>query len=388
MELNRRSFVRGAILAAGGAASAACGPRRITSPVPALTLPKVNVSEDRIIRRVAGLRPFRPSGFVVRVEKVGDKTIVHNYGHGGGGVTLSWGTASLAVTEAMQTGARRMAVLGAGAVGLATARLLAERGIAVTVYAKDLPPNTTSNIAAAQWFPATVFGRGRTPDFMAQLVKAAEFSYRRYQLLVGASWGVRWIPNYFMQDQPFSEGGLVGTLRHLLPGFQDLAEGSHPFPYRYVRRFYTMFMETPVYMEALVRDVRLAGVTIVVRELRDRQEITTLPETVIVNCTGLGAKGLFGDEELTPVKGQLTVLLPQPEIDYATLLPDLYMFPRRDGILLGGTHEEGNWDMAFNGEAETRISPHTPSFSARCAKARQRSQRRLATVANSRADAK
>ncbi len=342
-------------MTAGGALSVACGPRRITAPVPAFTLPKVNVAADRIIRRVVGLRPFRPSGFVVRAEKMGEKTVVHNYGHGGGGVTLSWGTASLAADLAMATGARRMAVLGAGAVGLATARLLSDRGVAVTVYAKDLPPNTTSNIAAAQWFPATVFGRGRSPEFMAQLVKAAELSYRRFQLLVGTSWGVRWIPNYFVQDQPFTEGGLVGALKHLLPGFQDLAEGSHPFPYRYVRRIYTMFMETPVYMEALVRDVRLAGVSIVVRELRDRQEIVTLPEPVIVNCTGLGAKALFGDEELTPVKGQLTVLLPQPEIDYATLPPDLYMFPRRDGILLGGTHEEGNWDLALNEAAEARI---------------------------------
>jgi len=93
----------------------------------------------------------------------------------------------------------------------------------------------------------------------------------------------------------------------------------------------------------------------VVREFRDRQEIATLPEPVIVNCTGLGAKALFADEELTPVKGQLTVLLPQAEIDYATLPPDLYMFPRRDGILLGGTHEEGNWDLAFDQAAETRI---------------------------------
>jgi len=49
-------------------------------------------------------------------------------------------------------------------------------------------------------------------------------------------------------------------------------------------------------------------------------------------------------------------LLPQPEVEYATEpLDDLYMFPRRDGILLGGTHETGNWDLEPNREAETRI---------------------------------
>src|SRR5206468_6660062 len=103
--------------------------------------------EDRIIRTVVGLRPFRSSGFVVRTEKLGEKTVVHNYGHGGGGITLSWGTSELAVDEAWKTGEKRFAVLGCGAVGLATARLLQQRGAEVTIYAKDLPPYTTSNIA-------------------------------------------------------------------------------------------------------------------------------------------------------------------------------------------------------------------------------------------------
>src|SRR5947207_7620657 len=126
--LNRRRFLRVSALAAGTAAATACGPRRmsVSAPVPRLILPRVLVSEDRIIRTVTGLRPFRPSGFVVRAEKMGDKTIVHNYGHGGGGVTLSWGSASLAVPLAMQSGVKRVAVLGSGAVGLATARLLLE----------------------------------------------------------------------------------------------------------------------------------------------------------------------------------------------------------------------------------------------------------------------
>ncbi len=74
-----------------------------------------------------------------------------------------------------------------------------------------------------------------------------------------------------------------------------------------------------------------------------------------MNCTGLGAKALFGDEELTPVKGQLTFLLPQPEIAYCTLPEDLYMFPRSDGILLGGTHEVGVWSLEPDQQAKQRI---------------------------------
>jgi D-amino-acid oxidase len=52
-------------------------------------LPPVHVAPEREIRTVVGLRPYRPSGFVVRAEKLDDTLVVHNYGHGGSGITLS-----------------------------------------------------------------------------------------------------------------------------------------------------------------------------------------------------------------------------------------------------------------------------------------------------------
>ena len=75
----------------------------------------------------------------------------------------------------------------------------------------------------------------------------------------------------------------------------------------------------------------------------------------MVNCTGLGAAALFGDAELSPIKGQLTILRPQPEVDYIALAFGLYMFPRKDGIVLGGTFERGVATMEPNREAEERI---------------------------------
>jgi D-amino-acid oxidase len=357
--MDRRHFLSALALTTG------CSMRRTKIQPPAAPytgrrLARVIVSKERIIRTVTGLRPFRPSGFVVRTEAIEGKTIVHNYGHGGGGVTLSWGTAHLAVEQALPTNARRMAVLGAGAVGLATARLLQEHGIEVTIYAKDLPPATTSNIAGGQWFPFGVFTQASaTPAFLAQFLEAARFAYRRYQLMVGDYYGIRWMPNYSMDNQPPAEGGLASQqspIADLLPELHDLAKDEHPFPFPYVRQFDTMFIQPSIYLEAMLREFRIAGGTVLVREMHNMREVLDLPHPVIVNCTGLGAKALFNDSELTPVKGQLTILLPQPEVEYATLpLRDLYMFPRRDGILLGGTHERGNWDLEPNREAEARI---------------------------------
>ena len=70
-----------------------------------------------------------------------------------------------------------------------------------------------------------------------------------------------------------------------------------------------------------------------------------LAEPIIFNCTGLGARALFNDQKLGPVRGQLEVLLPQPEIDYCYLSRG-YMFPRRDGIILGGTFDHDDWSLA------------------------------------------
>ncbi len=91
------------------------------------------------------------------------------------------------------------------------------------------------------------------------------------------------------------------------------------------------------------------------RDFSSREEIFGLDEPVILNCTWLGAKALFGDEDLTPIKGQLIVLLPQPEIDYVMAQGGLYMFPRADGILLGGTFEGGVWDLEPDQEAFQRV---------------------------------
>jgi D-amino-acid oxidase len=355
----RRAMLKATGLAALGAAVSACASRRGSSlvwPERPRRFARVHVSEDRIIRTVVGLRPFRPSGFVVRTEKLGDTTVVHNYGHGGGGITLSWGTSELAVDEAWKTGEKRFAVLGCGAVGLATARLLQQRGAEVTIYAKDLPPYTTSNIAGGQWSPTSVMAADRrTPESDALLARASRLSHRSFQRLPAAEFGVRWLENYVLSDEPLREWWEQSLVRDLYPESRELLRQEHPFPARYARRFTTMLIEPPIYLSAMVRDVRLAGGRIVVRELKGREEIQGLSEPVVVNCTGLGAKALFGDEELEPVKGQLTFLVPQAELDYIVIADGLYMFPRRDGVLLGGTFEHGNWSLDVDEGARQRI---------------------------------
>ena len=323
-------------------------------------LAKVLVAPDRVIRHVAGLRPFRPSGFNLSIERLGDKPIIHNYGHGGGGISLSWGTAHLAVQHALATSFRDAGVIGCGAVGLATARLLQDHGFTVTIYARDLPPNTTSNIAGASWNPVSVVDANRrTPAFDEQFVRASQFAFRYFQSLVSARYGVRWLEAYYLSD-PAAPTAAAPTEWPLIADFQPprvlLRTGDHPFGSLRAFRSQSMHIEPAIYLSALLAEYRLAGGRVVVRSFTDAQSVRELPHPLLVNCTGLGAGVLFNDADILPIKGQLSVLVPQREVEYRTVGPgDLYMMPRQDGIILGGTHERGEWSLDPNPAASDQI---------------------------------
>lgn len=329
-------------------------------------LRRVNVDASRVIRTVTGLRPFRRSGFVVNRESQGNKAVIHNYGHGGGGITLSWGSSQLAANLASTTAERKAAVLGCGVMGLTTARLLQDRGWTATIYSKDLPPNTTSNIAGGQWSPASVFEEGEmSAEFRLQFEEAMRFSYRYYQNLVGSRYGVRWISNYELSNQPIPEDRLVDRYSSMYPQLRTLGPGEHPFPTSYARHYDTMLIEPAVFLGALVEDFLSAGGKFEIREFASQHELQSLDQPVIMNCTGLGSRELFGDRELIPVKGQLSFILPQREVEYIAINAGTYMFPRSDGILLGGTFEHNVYDLAPNPRETQRIlSSHKAFFSA------------------------
>ena len=194
-----------------GLAAGACAPPSSGSTLglarPLRRLAPVQASWDRVIRTTVGLRPYRPSGFVLRAEGLDEKLLVHNYGHGGSGMSLSWGTGRMAAEHALQREERSAAVIGAGVVGLTTARQLQRRGFDVTVYAADIPPNTTSNMSLAGWTPTSglVGPGGRTPAFDARFREAARTAHTELQLLVGRGYGISWIEGYALRSTPPGE---------------------------------------------------------------------------------------------------------------------------------------------------------------------------------------
>src|SRR5260370_37115334 len=98
-----------------------------------------------------------------------------------------------------------------------------------------------------------------------------------------------------------------------------LWEGEHPFSgYQHVRQYDTMLIEPQIYLNAMLTDFRIAGGALRMVKFECVTQLLQLAEPVIFNCTGLAARTLFGDRALTPIKGDLTVLLPQAEGNYAT----------------------------------------------------------------------
>ncbi len=348
------------MLGTGAAVLAGCGgrdlPGRGYSRKP-WAAPRI--APGNVIREVVGHRPFRPSGFVVRAERVDDKLLIHNYGHGGGGISLAWGSSALAVQALGNRLPGEAAVVGSGVMGLTSARLLQDAGWQVTIHTRSVARHTTSNVAGGEWGPFSVHDPDVSSEaFKTRLDWAARISHHAYTNLTGADYGIRWLEQYSLSrtaPEPMDE---PGQWDDLFPHTADLAPGEHPFGDWHAHRNVTMQIDPGTLLRALVRDFQLAGGRIRIRDFTSAGDVLGLPEPVIFNCTGLGAAALFDDQELVPAKGQLLFLPPDPAVDYMTLgggRGQLYMFPRSDVLLLGGTFKLNDWSTQPEPDETDRI---------------------------------
>ncbi|UZR93119.1 FAD-dependent oxidoreductase [Chondrinema litorale] len=365
----RRKFMRSAgiisLAAAGGLASCSkqslkYGDRNFNFNQQAFLFPKLKVSPDRIIRETVGLRPFRKTGFRVEKEMLDKKTIVHNYGHGGSGWSLSWGTGNLASDLAVATGEKKVAVMGCGTVGIATARLLQKKGCDVTIYAKDLHPNITSSVATGTWSPSSrvIEEENITPEFEEKWTKACNFSFNTFQQLLGLNQIVTWLDHYKMSNEVESGHGSHSSrllIPGLLPESETISPENHPFHFAHANKQTTMVFNIPSYLAKQLNDFLSYGGEVVIKEFKTLEDVDALPEMCIVNCTGLGSKALFNDDNMMPISGQLSFLIPQPEFNYRISTPNGYAIPRKDGIILGGNAIRGNWDTTPDPDQTAKV---------------------------------
>jgi glycine/D-amino acid oxidase-like deaminating enzyme len=278
------------------------------------------------------------------------------------------------VRLALAAGVSDIAVIGCGALGLTSALLAQRAGLKVRIYAKERPPEVRSSFATGSWTPASRFctQEAATPDIVQRWEEMARISHRTYQHMLGLPGDpVEWRDGYQLANEPFDpnrhrvrEGepiyaDLEKRVRDLTPRREELAPDAHPFPAPYVRRYTSMIFNLSAYTRLLVADFLASGGAIETRVFDSPSDIARLKERVVINATGYGARALFGDESIVPVRGQLVRLIPQPEVTYGlTCFDQVSMVPRRDGIVVQSqsTGDYDNSDVAVDrAEAERSV---------------------------------
>ncbi|MET0376059.1 MAG: FAD-dependent oxidoreductase, partial [Rhizorhabdus sp.] len=352
--MDRRHFIRqGAVaLAAAGFARPSGLLAQAAQPIfdPIGAIAPVRALPDRIFRITVCLRPFRATGPRLDTEQVGRKLVVHNYGHGGSGWSLSWGSAMIAVGKAMAGSPKEIAVIGAGALGL-TAALTAQRaGAKVTIYAKERFPNVRSARATGSWTPDSRVAMANAvgPEFAAAWSSMTHDSYAMWQSYVGLPGDpVEWNDRYTLSDLPpdqmraaYRATEVMGFAHYgehiadITPRSQIFGPGTHPFATRYASRNSQMMFNVANLAHLLTADFLAAGGRIETAEFHQPSDLGRLKEKVIINCTGYGARALFGDESVVPVRGQIAWLLPQAGLNYGLVYKTVSVLGRRDGIVV------------------------------------------------------
>ena len=376
--MDRRTFLQQVAASTAALGLTACTARRpvAAAATPLLpfydavpTLAPIRAHEDRLFRITVCLRPFRAQGLRLDTEQVAGKLVVHNYGHGGSGWSLSWGSSAIAVQKALSNGDRDVAVIGCGALGLTSAILAQRAGARVTIYARERPPEVRSARATGSWTPdSRVALAGAAPAaFAGQWEQMARASWAMYQSYLGMPGNpIEYSDRYMLSDdapvdrslpRPSAAAGEperqeFARYEHLIadltPRFQDLPPGAHPFPVAHCRRTTSLQFNVADYSRQLVNDFYVAGGKLETVEFHTPSDLVTLPQKAIIHCTGYGARALFGDESVTPVRGQIGWLIPQPEVNYGFYYRQVNVLSRRDGIVvqISEKGEESGWNDA------------------------------------------
>ena len=168
-------------------------------------LAPIRAHVDRIYDIKCCIRPFRTKGPRLDVEQIGDAMVVHNYGHGGGGWSLSWGSADMQVQKAMSRSPKKIAVIGCGIIGLTSALMAQRAGAEVTIYTRELLPRTRSYRANGVWGPGTVALASEAPanlgDIWEQMARISWKNFRPYIGMAGNP--IAWSDHYDLSDTPF-----------------------------------------------------------------------------------------------------------------------------------------------------------------------------------------
>jgi hypothetical protein len=185
-----------------------------------------------------------------------------------------------------------------------------------------------------------------TLEFHSLWDQMCRTSFQTYQNYLGMPGDpIEWIDIYHVSDANAAppagpdSGIRFAEMQHdaigdWRPERIELGAGGNPFPGRHVSRNANMMFNITEYAHLLMSDFLEAGGRIETREFHSPADLAALPEKTLINCTGYGARALFNDQSVIPVRGQLARLIPQPEVSYGLTHDYVSLVPRRDGLVV------------------------------------------------------
>jgi hypothetical protein len=241
-------------------------------------------------------------------------------------------------------------------------------GARVTIAAREMPMESASANATGVWSPSSRIGLAGAvdPGFVARWEAFARRSYARHLSYVGrAGHPVEFTPRYYVRsgapEPPLAqapEGAarflhLDRNLRGLTPPWKE--RERHPFPTEYgVRGGLVMTFNIAEYTRQLEEDFRAMGGRIERLELGSNGDLADLSGDAIVNCSGIGARSLMGDDTLTPVRGQIAWMAPQTDRLYGVHHRGVMALSRRDGLLIQETGGSDYFGLGDDNEVPDR----------------------------------
>jgi D-amino-acid oxidase len=231
-----------------------------------------------------------------------------------------------------------IAIIGSGITGLSTAYHLQARGYRVKIISSAFPPDTTSNKAAAFWFPFHIQNDKRC-------IAWASLSYAKYMALSDEpAAGIRSCQLIKMVSENTQQADMKWIDFMPEASCRPMEKSELKEGYRLGHAMKVPLIETHIFLPWLMRCLSRKGVEFIQQEIKDLAVLTNQYKWVI-NCSGLGARELCTDDSIFPVRGQVGLLSARD--DMPIVLDDeqpFYLVPRKDGLIIGGTYEEGVWD--------------------------------------------
>lgn len=246
---------------------------------------------------------------------------------------------------------QRIVVVGAGVSGLTSAICLAEAGWPVRVWAATMGAQTTSAVAGAVWLPP------RPAERATESLRWTEHSLTVFtDLARDPDSGVQLVPALAVGELSAAEA--MSSAAALIPDLRPADPADVPDGFGHGFRATVPMIDMPHYLDYLTRRLAAAGCDV------EEHPVGSLAEAadaapIVVNCTGLAAGDLTGDDTVVPLFGQHVVLtnpgLRQLFLEINSGPEWTCYFPHPERVVCGGISVGGRWDTTADPELTERI---------------------------------